>query len=237
MIIPLVAKLETVAVLSADDRQALEAIGGNTRSFDKGRDILSEGDAPTHVYAILDGWAARYKTLRDGTRQIIAFLIPGDLCDSEITVLKKMDHSVLALTPVTVASLPRDALMELTRDRPKLAQAFWWATLVDMAVLRAWLVNLGRRDAQARIAHQVCELHARMKRIGLARDGEFDLPITQEQLSDALGLTSVHVNRVLQRLRSEGMIRLQNRHLTLLDAERLGALAGFDPGYLHSASS
>jgi len=231
---PLVAKLETVAVLSVDDRQALEAICGNTRTFHKGQDIVSEGDRPAHVYSILDGWAARYKMLPDGSQQISGFLIPGDLCDSEITVLRKTDHSVVALTSVTVTALPREALVELTHERPKLAQAFWWATLIDMAVLRAWVVNLGGRDAHARIAHLACELHARMKHLGLLRDGELYLPLTQEHLSNALGLTPVHVNRVLKRLRDDGLMRLRNRTLTLLDAERLAAAAGFDPSYLHA---
>lgn len=125
--------------------------------------------------------------------------------------------------------------METTREHPVLAQAFCWAGLVDEAVLRTWIVNLGRRDAYARVAHLVCELHARMTRIGMAKDEGFDLPLTQEQLADALGLTSVHVNRTLQRLRSEGILSILHHVLTINDAERLRAAAGFRPDYLHQA--
>ncbi len=233
----LIAKLQAVAVLSTDDRDSLLALGGNTRSIDKGRDIVREGDRPEHVHVMLDGWAARYTTLPDGTRQITAFLISGDLCNSEIAVLKKMDYNVVALTPVTAAMISRSALVELIRNRPGLAQAFWGATACDDAVLRAWVVNLGRRDAYTRIAHLACELHARTSRLGSLKGTKIDLPLTQEQLGDALGLTPVHVNRVLKRLRDEGLMQLHGGTLTIFDAERLATVAGFDPGYLHMAAA
>jgi CRP-like cAMP-binding protein len=171
--------------------------------------------------------------LPDGGRQITGFLLPGDICDTGAAILKQTDHSIFALTQVKIASITRAALIEATRER----QAFWWASLVDEAVLRTWIVNLGRRDAHARIAHLLCELHARMKRVGLIQDGEFSLPLTQEQLADALGLTSVHVNRTLQRLRAEGLVALRNRTLTILDTERLSEVAGFDAGYLHASAA
>ena len=234
---PLIAKLETVASLSADDRESLLVLCGNARSTDKGRDIVSEGDKLEHVYVVLDGWAARYTTLPNGSRQITAFLIPGDLCNGETVVLKKMDCNVVALTPVTVAMISRSALIELIRNRPGLAHAFWRAAVSDEAVLRAWVVNLGRRDAYARLAHLACELHARTSRLDQLRDAEADLPLTQEQLGDALGLTPVHVNRVLKRLRDEGLMQLQGGTLTIFDAERLAAAAGFDPGYLQAEAA
>lgn len=234
---PLIAKLGAVAALSADDRESLLVLCGTTRSVDKGRDIVRDGDKPEHVHIVLDGWAARYTTLPDGSRQITAFLIPGDLCNGEIAVLKNMDCNVVALTPVTVAMISRSALIELTRNRPELAHAFWRVAVSDEAVLRAWVVNLGRRDAYARLAHLACELHARTSRLGLLRDAEADLPLTQEQLGDALGLTPVHVNRVLKRLRDEGLMQLQGGTLTIFDAERLAAAAGFDPGYLQAEAA
>lgn len=234
---PLLAKLEAVAALSADDRNTIETICNGARTIGHHKDIVREGEKPEHIHIMLDGWAARYKTLPDGSRQITAFLLPGDICDMGAAVLKHTDHSVVALTQVTIASITRAALIEATRERSSLAQAFWWASLVDEAVLRTWIVNLGRRDAYARIAHLLCELHARLKRVGLVQDGEFSLPLTQEQLADALGLTSVHVNRTLQRLRTEGLVELRNRTLTILDAERLGEAATFDPGYLHASAA
>jgi CRP-like cAMP-binding protein len=232
---PLIAKLKTVAALSDDDQQAVEAICDKTRMIDKGRDIVREGETPEHIYYLLEGWAANYKVLPGGSRQITAFLLPGDLCDNAITVLRKMDHSVTALTPVTIVSIDRRALIRLTCERAGLAQAFWWTALMDQAVLRAWVVNVGRRDAYSRVAHQMCELHARMTALGLADDAKLNLPLTQEQLGDALGLTSVHINRVLKRLRNEGLMELHSRTLTILNTELLGAAAGFDPGYLQSS--
>lgn len=234
---PLLAKLGAIADLSPGDRRAVETICADTRMIAKGRDVVREGARPEHIYIMLNGWAARYKTLPDGLRQITAILLPGDLCDMGAAILQRTDHSVIALTSVTIASVTRATLVEATRERPGLAQAFWWAGLVDEAVLRTWIVNLGRRDAYARIAHLLCELHERMKRVGLVRDGEFNLPLTQEELADALGLTSVHTNRTLQRLRTEGLVRLHSHMLTILDADRLGEAAGFDPTYLHASAA
>lgn len=237
MINPLLAKLEAIADLSTSDRHAIEMICTDTRTIGGHKDIVTEGEKPEHIHIMLDGWAARYKMLPDGGRQITGFLLPGDICDTGAAILKQTDHSIFALTQVKIASITRAALIEATRERPSLAQAFWWASLVDEAVLRTWIVNLGRRDAHARIAHLLCELHARMKRVGLIQDGEFSLPLTQEQLADALGLTSVHVNRTLQRLRAEGLVALRNRTLTILDTERLSEVAGFDAGYLHASAA
>lgn len=229
----LVKRIERSIALVDEDRRVLEELCGSSRTILRDRDIVREGDRPDHVHVLLDGWAARYKGLIDGSRQITAFLIPGDICDMEATVLQHMDHSVTALTEVTVASMPRERLIEVARTRPVLAQALWFVTMVDAAVARSWIVNIGRRDAQARIAHLACELHARMDVVGLATNGAIDLPVTQNELGDALGLTPVHINRSLKRLRDEGLMELRNRTLAILDGGRLAHSAGFDPGYLH----
>lgn len=234
---PLVAKLGSVAALSADDRRVLEAICTDRRTFTERKDIVREGERPEHIHVLMAGWAARYKTLPDGSRQITAFVLPGDTVDMGAAVLNYADHSVIALTPVAIAKVTRRLLMQTTRERPVLAQAFWWAGLVDEAVLRTWIVNLGRRDAYTRVAHLVCELHARLKRIGMAKEEEFGLPLTQEQLADALGLTSVHINRTLQRLRFEGVLSIRHHVLTIHDVERLRAVAGFRPNYLHQTAT
>jgi CRP-like cAMP-binding protein len=231
---PLIAKLEKIAPLCADDRQALRELCRDVREVAAHRDIISEGDRPDHVLLVLEGWAARYKLLPNGARQITAFLIPGDFCDVHVTILREMDHGIVALTPATIAFIPPEAMEELPRHRPQLARALWWATLVDEAVLRAWIVNLGRRDAYQGVAHLICELHARMRNVGLVDDGSFRLPLTQEVLGDALGLTPVHINRVLQRLRAEGLITLRGRTLSIENPAALGKAAGFDPSYLHA---
>jgi CRP-like cAMP-binding protein len=233
---PIVTKLERFTRLSADDKAALQHASRNTREIRPNRDIISEGDRPGHVHLMLEGWAARYKVIPDGSRQITAYLIPGDFCDLHITILKHMDHGIVALTPATVAFISHEEMRVLTTERPELTRALWWATLVDEGVLRAWIVNIGRRDAYEGISHLMCEMHVRMKNVGLVEDGTFHMPVTQEELADTLGLTPVHVNRVLQRLRSEGLIELSGRMLNILDVGALRKACGFDGGYLHGGS-
>lgn len=229
---PLVAKLQSIADLPADDVDALIALCDDAREMSARRSIIREGDRPDHVHLMVDGWAARYKLLPDGARQITAFLIPGDFCDLHVTMLGQMDHSISTLTRAKVAFIARGRIEGLF-ERPRLARAFWWSTLVDEAVLRAWVVNVGRRDAFEAIGHLMCELYVRMKNVGLTIDHSFELPLTQEELADALGLTPVHVNRVLQRMRGEGLIALKGGALQILDYGRLQAAAGFNPNYLH----
>lgn len=229
---PLVAKLETFAELPGDDRRALAALSRNPRELGPRRTIIREGDRPDHVHLVVEGWAARYKTLSDGRHQIIAFLIPGDFCDLHVTLLGEMDHSIATITRARIAYVPQ-AEMDVLTDRPAIARAFWWATLVDEAVLRAWVVNVGRRDAFESVGHLICELYLRMRNVGLAADHSFELPLTQEEIGDALGLTPVHVNRVLQRMRADGLITFARGALNILDYGRLEAASGFNPNYLH----
>lgn len=229
----LVRKLESVVPLPAGDRRALELLCSRSRRLEAGKYILHEGDRPEDVHLILEGWAARHVVLEDGSRQITAFLLPGDLCDQHVTILGEMDHGIVTLTPTLVASLPNGELDELARERPDLARALWWSTLVDEAVLRAWITNIGRRPAYQRLAHLICELHVRLQVVGLADRDTFQFPLTQQDLADALGLTPVHINRVLRRLRTERLIVLERRRLTVADVERLRELAGFTLVYLH----
>ena len=229
---PLVTKLETVVRLSAEDREALASVCSDAHEMGPRRNIIREGDRPDHVHLMVDGWAARYKLLPHGARQITAFLLPGDICDLHVTILGEMDHSITTLTRSKVAFIPRDRMDELT-CRATIAKAFWWATLVDEAVLRAWIVNVGRRDAFEAIGHLFCELYVRMKNVGLTTDHHFELPLTQEEIGDALGLTPVHVNRVLQRMRADNLISLKRNALTIHDYGRLQKAAGFNSNYLH----
>ena len=181
---------------------------------------------------MLEGFACRYKLLRDGSRQIVAFLVPGDFCDLHVFILNAMDHTISTLSVAQVVDIPRARILEFT-ERPALARALWWATLVDEAVLREWLLNNGQRQAEERIAHLLCELYVRLKVVGLAGDDRFALPITQVELGDALGLSAIHVNRSLQVLRRQNLITLKQRELIILDPGRLRDVAGFNPGYLH----
>ena len=199
-----------------------------------GGDLIGDGERPDEVLLLVEGWACRYKLLPDGKRQITAFLIPGDLCDVHIFVLRQMDHSIGLLGPAQVAFIPGPLMLDTMDQHPRIARALWWATLVDEAVLRAWLVNLGRREPFERVAHLLCELWLRARNVGLVSPADrFSLPVTQAELADAMGLTTATVNRVLQRLRAEDLITLAGGELTLLDAERLMQVSGFDASYLH----
>lgn len=144
-----------------------------------------------------------------------------------------MDHSIGLLSAARFAEVRQDEMRDLLREHPKVAEALWWSTLVDEAVLREWLVNVGQRSAYERMAHLFIELFYRLEVVGLAVGMAFTLPVTQEQLADTLGLTPVHINRTLQRMREEGLIELENRRLRILDMGRLCNIAAFDDKYLH----
>ena len=229
----LIRRLRIVADLSESEERRLTDLCRDVRDCPARQDIISDGERPQHLHLVLRGWAARYKVLPGGARQIVAFLIPGDFCDLHVTVLEEMDHGIVALSPCTVAYIDTREIDRLTLESSRIARALWWSTLVDEGVLRTWVVNNGRRDAYERIAHILCEMHARMKMIGLVADERLDLPLTQEELADATSLTPVHTNRTLQRLRAEGLIDLKSHVLTIKDLKGLQRAAGFDPSYLH----
>ena len=229
---PLIRKLEAFGRLPDADRRLLAGITVQAKDVAAREDLIGEGDNPRDVQLILEGFACRYKLLPDGGRQITAFLIPGDFCDLHVFILKAMDHSIATMSPCRVVAIPREKILELT-ERPAIARALWWAALVDEAILREWLVNLGARPADQRVAHLLCELLMRLRTVGLVNGDSYELPITQHDLADTMGLTNVHVNRVLQRLRSEGAITLKSKRLVIEDVERLMAFCGFDGSYLH----
>lgn len=230
---PLATKLGCFCDLSADDSAALKRLSIRTRQAHAGTDLIQQGDRPDNVFLLIEGWACRYKVLPDGKRHIMAYLIPGDLCDINIFILKEMDHNIGLLSDSVVATIAKREMLELIGEHPRVAQALLWATLVDEAVLREWLVNIGQRDAYSRVAHLFCEMWLRMFQVGLANEGEIHLPLTQEQIGDTMGLTKVHVNRVIQRMRSEGLISISGKILTIHDMRELKKIAGFDPNYLH----
>ena len=236
MLPPFMKKLESAGTFTDDDRTLLLTLCEGTRTVPMRCDLISEGERPDRVHLMIRGWACRYKLLPDGSRQITALLLPGDFCDTHIMLLGEMDHTIATLTESEVAVIPHDAMRALT-DRPRIARAMWWASLVDEAVLRAWIVNLGRREAFDRVAHLVCEVHARLHHVGLAPKDAFDLPLTQEDLADALGLTEVHVSRTLRRLREDGLMTFRRGEIVVTDMPRLRELAQFDPNYLHLRGS
>jgi CRP-like cAMP-binding protein len=228
-----IRKLEGFTRLSYENRQALEELARNVHLVGPDRDIIHEGDSPEHVNLILDGWACRYKQLKDGRRQIISFFVPGDICDTHVFILREMDHSIGTLTPVRLAHVSRDALLDLTDQHPRITRALWWDTLVTAAIQREWTVNLGQRTGIERLSHLFCELFLRLRAVGLTDGDTCPMPITQNEIADAMGQTSVHVNRTLQEMRSMGLIILKGKRLTILDMDRLQRVALFNANYLH----
>ncbi|GJE35816.1 Crp/Fnr family transcriptional regulator [Methylobacterium oxalidis] len=230
----LIRKLQQFAPLSEEDGRALEdAASRKVRIFGAHQDVIREGDAPEHVNLILEGWACRYKQLEDGRRQIISFFLPGDLCDPHVFVLREMDHAIGTITSVRLAEIHRDQMLRLTDEHPRITQALWWETLVTAAIQREWTVNLGQRTGLERIGHLLCELFIRPRGVGLTEGDSCLLPVTQVELGDATGLSNVHVNRVLQELRSRELIVLRGKRLSIPDLEALQRVALFNVNYLH----
>ena len=228
----LLRKLELFGPLPPIDRLLLNEIVSQPHQVDAHQDIVREGDAPDDVHLVLEGFACRYKLLPDRSRSIIAYLVPGDFCDLNGFILKAMDHTIATLSACRIVRIPHERTLELT-ERPAIARALWWTTLVDEATLREWLVNIGKRRADIRIAHLLCELHLRLKSVGLAEGGEFALPLTQSELADTMGMSPVHMNRSIQALRHDDLVIFKSRHILIPDVERLKQMSQFNPNYLH----
>ncbi|MDZ4370462.1 MAG: Crp/Fnr family transcriptional regulator [Phenylobacterium sp.] len=230
----LVRKLERYVRLSPAEKSALKLAAGDTvRTYAARQDIVCEGDNPTTVNVMLAGHASRYKTLKDGRRQIVAFFLPGDLCDARVFVLKAMDHSIGAISPVRLAEIPAQRFIALTDDFPRLTRALWWNTLVAEAIAREWILSVGQRSALERMAHLLCELFVRLDVVGLVRGDACELPLTQTDLAEALGISGVHANRTLQILRASGLITFRGGVLTIHDLKGLMEVGLFNGAYLH----
>jgi CRP-like cAMP-binding protein len=228
----LTRKLLACATITAADIALLDDLTTDVRYLKADQIIVDDGDNPKRVHLVLDGWLARSKLVRNGGRQITAILLPGDFCDLHGTLIDELDHSITALTDATVAYIHPEQIDEVTRRSPRIARAFWWLTVASEAILRTWLVSIGRLTAGERIAHLICELQVRLAQTGMATDDAFPLPLTQEQISDIVGLTPVHTNRMLRRLTGEGLIEHRHRTVKILDGPQLRELADFDPRYL-----
>jgi CRP-like cAMP-binding protein len=231
---PLTMKLEQFTRFDQHERQRLdELLRYPTKAYARGEIILREGAKVRDIHLVLTGLAARTKTLPDGSRQIMAFLIPGDLFDVEVFVLAAMDHDITAMGDTTCIVIPGKVIDDLLSESSKLTRALWWSTMTDTAVLREWIINHGRRDARERMAHLCYEMLIRYRIIAETTDNEFPFPITQDDLADATGISPVHANRTLQELRSEGLIELKNKVLTVLDPPGLRKVAQYEANYLH----
>jgi CRP-like cAMP-binding protein len=222
--------------LSDEDRETVLNLPHRIRKLDPGSYLVREGSLPALCSVLVEGYAYRQKMTGDGSRQILAVCIPGDAVDLQNIFLDISDHAVQMLTRGTVADIPREALQQLVLTRPQIGRAVIQLTLVEASILREWVVNVGRRDARERIAHILCEFAVRLESRGLISYNGFELPMTQEQLADATGLTSVHVNRVLKGLEADGLINRRRRHIQFPDWRALQDVGDFNRTYLHIPS-
>jgi CRP-like cAMP-binding protein len=228
----LLQALELRDTLTAEEREVILNAPSREMDFQAGQDIVKEDARPQESSLIISGLAARSKVLAGGGRQFTALHVPGDFVDLHSLLLKKMDHAVLALTPTRVARVAHSTLRQITVDFPHLARLLWLTTLVDGAIHREWILSMGRRQAPARLAHLICELFIRLKAVDKVDGLSFPLPLTQTQMGDVLGVSSVHMNRILQELRRDGLIKWQGQTVTIKDWERLQSFAEFDAAYL-----
>ncbi len=226
-------KLRLRDTIDPAEEAALRETIVDTVSHPAGRTIVRAGEELNYSTLLLDGLIGRYKDLKNGQRQITHVHVAGDFADLHGFTLKRLDHSLLALTPCTVARAAHVRLREITEKHAHLTRVMWFSTNVDAAIHREWEVSLGRRSAIQRAAHVFCELHVRLGAVGLADEQGYKLAISQAELAECLGLTPVHVNRVLRELRERGLVEFRNGRVSFQDLSGLKRLAEFDPGYLY----
>jgi CRP-like cAMP-binding protein len=229
----LLLKLRARDLVTAAEEEILRNSLVEIRDYPAGRTIVRTGTTLSSSTLLVEGIVCRYKDLADGQRQIMELHVSGDFVDLHGFLLKQLDHNVGTMTPVRVASFPHDALRGITETHPHLGRMLWFSTLLDAAIHREKILSIGRRSAMARIAHIFCELAVRLRIVGLSDDGGYELPLTQADLADVTGLTSVHVNRMLKKLRDEDLLTFRSGIVTIGDWDRLQRVAEFDPSYLH----
>lgn len=232
----LALRLERYAPLRAEDKKALENEISTLRRYLPRDNLARQGSVVERIFMIIDGFACRYKLLPDGRRQITAYMLPGDLCDTRTLAMPYMDHSIAAISNVQAASLTEESVRRL-ESLPGLALALARNSLVLQASAREWQVNIGHRTSFERLSHLLCELFERLDAVGLARDYTCEVPLTQTEIADTLALSAVHVNRTLMELRRAGLVSYRSKQLIIHDYPRLRDAAGFDPGYLYLSGS
>ena len=229
----MVRKLSLWMPLSDEDREVLRSLPFQYRSLDAGQYLVWDGDRPTNSAVILSGYSYRHKIAGNGARQILSIHMKGDLVDLQNALLGTADHNVQMLTAGEVALLPVEIVRDTAFRYPTIGMALWYETLVEGSIFREWVLNVGRRSARARIAHLLCEFALRLEVAELGLQTAYELPITQEQLADAVALTSVHVNRTLMKLEDDGLIGRNRRMISIFDWTKLAEVGDFEPRYLH----
>ncbi len=229
----LTRKLSATSRLDADDIAAVEALPINVKSMDAHAPIVRDGECSQECCLMIEGFSVRSKITSAGKRQILSIHVPGDIPDLQSLYLERMDHDFSTLTRATVGLIGHTALRQLMRQRVRVAEALWRETLIDAAKFREWIVNVGQRPGPARLAHLLLELKERLALVGRVQGNEFELPMNQQELADALGITAVHVSRVMKELRERGLVDFQRHVVVLRDERRLRELGDFDRLYLH----
>jgi CRP-like cAMP-binding protein len=230
----LVARLSRLQSLSPDEVHALEGAAGPVRLHRPHEDLVREGDSAANISLLLSGFAYGSRVLPDGRRQIVSYLIPGDLCDPRLLLLSTAAHTVSTLTAANVVVFAREAVLVLIERHPHLGRALCWLALQEEMIAREWLVNIGQRTALERLAHLLCEIFTRMHAVGLTDGVRCELPLTQVELADTLALSTVHINRTLQELRRQGLVSLSSGMLEIHDFGALQSVAMFAADYLHA---
>jgi CRP-like cAMP-binding protein len=232
-----IRKLNRLAPLERADIDAIRSLPFKVGAVGANRHIVREGDVVSECCVLLSGYACRHKTTSNGGRQIVSFHLPGDILDLQHLLFSRADHNLQTITAATIARVPVAELSRIVQERPALNNALWRDTLIDASIFREWVLNVGRRDGKTRIAHMLCEFASRRAAAGLGSPQAFEMPMTQEQIGDATGLTAVHVNRVLQELGRDGVIARDKRKVQIADWQRMCRVGDFDPTYLHAAAA
>jgi CRP-like cAMP-binding protein len=230
---PLLRRLDSIATLSDQEREALRRLPMQILDIGPDQDVVREGDRPARCCLLLEGVACIYKVTASGRRQISAFQLPGDIPDLLSMHLESLDSSVRTITRCKVAFMWHADLRALCREFPGIGDAFWRSTLIEASIFKEWITNVGQREAYARLAHLLCETFVRASVIDLCDDYSCPFPVTQDDLAAATGMTNVHVNRTLKELRTAGLIEIGRGKLTITDWGKLRQAGEFDPGYLH----
>lgn len=234
---PLATRLSRYYQLDEDHIHELENTVSHEVQFKAGDSILRRNAAMKHLMVMVSGWAIRCRYTRAGTRQIIHVLLPGDVLTPDVFVIKRSDHAIVTLTDTVVRQIePRD-MNSLFHRCPHMAAAFWWASEQEDGILREHIVRLGRRSAEQRVLHLFLELHRRLLLVDQATEDTFVLPLTQNDVADVLGLSSVHVNRTLRKLDKEGLIQYQGSVIQIPSREALSEMCDFDLSHLHLDST
>lgn len=226
-------KLRARDEVSEQEERAIASAISVVKDFPADLTVIRRGEELTSSTLLLDGLMCRYKDLRSGERQICEIHVPGDFVDLHSFTLKHLDHNIMTLTPCRIALVPHERLRAITEEFPHLTRVYWFGTNLDAAIHREWELSLGRRSALSRTANFFCELHIRLGLVGLADDSGYDLPVTQIEMAECLGLTSVHVNRTLKQLREQNAVEFRRGRVKLLDLDILRRIAEFDPAYLY----